>query len=66
MVIDRGSDHGLRPGQPLTIFRRTVEDGPIATVGTASGLGVQPESSVVRIDTSSTRCIVGDLVAIHR
>ena len=30
MVLDRGSDHGLRQGQQLTIFRRTVADGPVA------------------------------------
>ena len=66
MVLDRGSDHGLQPGQQLTIFRRTVPDGPIATVGAATVYAVQPGSSVVRIDRSMDAVYVGDLVAIHR
>lgn len=66
MVLDRGTDHGLRQGQQLTIFRRTAPDGPVATVGTATVYGVQPASSVVRIDRSIDAVYVGDLVAIHR
>jgi hypothetical protein len=66
MVLDRGSDHGLRQGQQLTIFRRTVTDGPVATVGAATVYAVQPASTVVRIDTSVDAVYVGDLVAIHR
>jgi hypothetical protein len=66
MVLDRGSDHGLQPGQQLTIFRRTVPDGPIATVGAATVYAVLPGSSVVRIDRSMDAVYVGDLVAIHR
>jgi hypothetical protein len=67
MVVDRGSDHGLRPGQQLTVFRRTLADsGPIAMVATATVYTVQPESSLVRIETSLDAVYVGDLVAIHR
>jgi hypothetical protein len=66
MIVDRGSDHGLRQGQQLTIFRRTVADGPIASVGVATVFSVQPESSVVRIDRSTDAVWVGDQVAIHR
>ena len=66
MVLDRGSDHGVGQGQQLTIFRRTVPDGPIATIGTATVYAMQPESSVVRIDSSVDAVYVGDLVAIHR
>lgn len=66
MVIDRGTDHGLRQGQQLTVFRRTVGDGPVANVGIATVYGVQPESAVVRIDNSIDAVFVGDLVAIHR
>jgi hypothetical protein len=67
MVLDRGSDHGLRPGQQLTIFRRTLpEGGPVAAVGRATVFTVQPESSVVRIESSVDAVYVGDLVAIHR
>jgi len=66
MVADRGSDHGLRPGQVVTIFRRTVDDGPVLTVGTATVFSVQPESSVLRIERSIDAVNVGDLLAIHR
>ena len=67
MVLDRGSDHGLRPGQMLTVFRPTVgKDGPVATIGTAKVFVVQPERSVVRIESSIDAVYVGDLVAIHR
>ena len=67
MVVDRGSDHGLRPGQQLTIFRRTLPDGgPVANVGKATVFNVLPESSVVRIESSLDAVYVGDLVAIHR
>jgi hypothetical protein len=67
MVVDRGSDHGLRPGQQLTIFRRTLpEGGPVAMVGKATVFTVLPESSVVRIESSLDAVYVGDLVAIHR
>ena len=67
MVVDRGSDHGLRPGQQLTVFRRTLpEGGPVATVGKATVYTVQPESSVVRIEATTDAVYVGDLVAVHR
>jgi hypothetical protein len=66
MVVDRGSDHGLRPGQQITVFRRTVDGGPVLTVGTATVYSVQPESSVIRVERSIDAVYVGDLVAIHR
>ena len=67
MVLDRGSDHGLRPGQMVTIFRPTIgKEGPVATIGTAKVFVVQPERSVVRIEGSIDAVYVGDLVAIHR
>ena len=66
MILDRGSIHGIRPGQQLTIFRRTVADGPVANVGRATVFGLESESSVVRIDSSIDAVYVGDLVAIHR
>jgi hypothetical protein len=67
MVVDRGSDHGLHAGQQVTIFRWTLpEGGPAATVGKATVFTVHPESSVVRIESSTDAIYVGDLVAIHR
>jgi len=67
MVFDRGSDHGLRNGQRLTIFRQTAGGlGPVAFVGQATAMIVSPETTVVRIDKSTDAIYVGDLVAIHR
>lgn len=67
MVLDRGSDHGVRPGQKLTIFRTTLKGaGPVATIGAATVYAVQLETSVVKIESSLDAIYVGDLVAIHR
>lgn len=65
MVLDRGSDHGLRPGQRLTIFRTTA-GGPILRVGEATAVKVSPETSMVRIEQARDAIYVGDKVAIHR
>jgi hypothetical protein len=67
MVLDRGSDHGMKPGQRLTIFRRAVgDDGPIVKIGDAVVASTQSESSMMRIEKSHEAVQVGDLVAIHR
>ena len=67
MVMDRGSDHGLRIGQPLTVFRQTMNgQGPNATLGDALIIEVHPETSLIRILRSREAIEVGDLVAIHR
>ena len=67
MVIDRGADHGLRIGQPLTVFRQTLAGkGPNALMGDALVIEVHPETSLMRILRSREAIEVGDLVAIHR
>jgi hypothetical protein len=67
MVLNRGSDHGLRAGQRLTIFRDTVGgSGPVSTIGTATVHLVAAETSTIRIDGSVDAVYVGDMVAIHR
>jgi len=67
MVLDRGSDHGLRAGQHLSVFRTTGNGtGPIARVAEATVVVVNPETSTIRIDKTSDAVSVGDLVAIHR
>jgi hypothetical protein len=67
MVFDRGSDHGVRSGQRLTIFRQTVGGaGPVVRVGEATAMIVGAETTVVRIDRTTDAIYVGDLVAIHR
>ncbi|OFW25103.1 MAG: hypothetical protein A3G21_16860 [Acidobacteria bacterium RIFCSPLOWO2_12_FULL_66_21] len=67
MVLDRGSDHGLRSGQALTIFRPTAENGgPVFRIARATAVVIGAETSLIRIDDSSDAINVGDLVAIHR
>ena len=67
MVIDRGSDHGLRPGQRLTLFRDTLKGrGPVLKLGEAVVASTQHETSLVRIGDTREEIQVGDLVAIHR
>jgi hypothetical protein len=67
MVIDRGSDHGLRTGQRMTLFRYTVgTSGPIYRIGEATIALVSPETSLIRIETARDAVYVGDLIAIHR
>lgn len=67
MVIDRGSDHGLRPGQRLTLFRRSLDGaGPVVTIGEAVVASTQHESSMMRIGDTREEIKVGDLIAIHR
>jgi hypothetical protein len=67
MVIDRGTDHGLRPGQRLTIYRETADGaGPIVRTGDAFIVSTQPDTSLMRILKSREPIQVGDKVAIHR
>ena len=67
MLINRGSDHGVRAGQAITLFRETYNrQGPIIDVGRASVVSVRPQTSLVRIDSSHAAVYIGDLAAIHR
>ncbi len=67
MVIDRGSDHGLRPGQRLTLFRPGVNGrGPIIKIGDAVVASTQHETSVMRIGQTTGEVQLGDLIAVHR
>jgi len=67
MVVDRGTDHGIKAGQRFTIFRQTANrSGPVAKIGEATAMVVNPETTVVRIEKVIDAVVVGDLVAIHR
>jgi len=67
MLINRGSDHGVRAGQTLTIFRPTVAGaGPNYEVGHATIVAARPQTSLVRIDATREAVYIGDLAAIHR
>ncbi len=67
MVMDRGSDHGLQPGQRLTFFRTTLAGaGPAWPIGTGTALTIGTSTSVFRIDSAEDAIYVGDLVAVQR
>ena len=67
MLIDHGSDDGLRAGQSVTIFRETLSGaGPNYRVGLGEILNVRPETSLIRINSSRDAVYIGDLVAVHR
>jgi hypothetical protein len=67
LVFDRGSDHGLRPGQRVTIFRPVPSGGgPVVRIGDGTAMVVHPETTTLRIDTAIDTIYVGDRVAIHR
>jgi hypothetical protein len=67
MLINRGTDHGIRAGQALTIYRETLAGaGPVLNVGEGTILSVRPQTSLIRIDSSRDAVYVGDLTAIHR
>jgi hypothetical protein len=67
MLINRGSDHGVRAGQTLTIFRAALDGaGPTVDVGRGTILSVRPQTSLMRIDDSRDAVYVGDMAALHR
>jgi hypothetical protein len=67
MLMNRGSDHDVRAGQSLTIYRETLDgQGPIIDLGRATVLSVNAQSSMLRIESSRDVIYLGDLVAIHR
>ena len=67
MVLDRGSAHGVRPGQRVTFFRDTLAGaGPVARIGEGTAVIVRTDTSVVRVDSSRDAVYVGDRAALNR
>jgi hypothetical protein len=67
MVINRGSDHGVKPGQQLTVYRRSLNgDGPIHSVARGTAISVSAETAMVRLDGARDAVYAGDLIALHR
>jgi len=67
MLMNRGTEDGIRAGQTLTIYRETLNgQGPIIDLGRGTVLTVNPRSALMRIDSSHEAVYVGDLLAIHR
>jgi hypothetical protein len=66
VVIDRGADDGARPGQWVTMFRRSLSSGEVTAVGEALVVAVQATSATVRVENARDAIEVGDRAALHR
>ena len=67
MMLDRGSNNDVRPGQTVTIFREPVSGlGPIYQVGRGTLVDVRPQSSLLRIDSTREAVYIGDFAAVNR
>jgi hypothetical protein len=67
MVIDRGSNDGARPGQRVTLFRRSAfERHRVATIGEGVIVAVTPEWARIRVEHANDVVYVGDQAAPHR
>jgi hypothetical protein len=62
MVIDRGSEHGIRIGQRLTLFRRRGARSP-EIVGDAIVVSIRIDSATIRIERVNDVISSGDLAA---
>jgi hypothetical protein len=61
MVIDRGTEHGLLPGQRLTLFRRSRFNGAKpAVVGEGVVVAARKNSATVRVEQATDVIFFGD------
>jgi hypothetical protein len=67
MVIDQGTDNGVRVGQRLTLFRpsRPGGRGP-AVIGDAVVVAVRSDSATIRVQRSTDVIAMGDSAAPQR
>ena len=67
MLINRGTEQGVRAGQTVTIFRPTMDGmGPALDIGRATILSVRQKTSLLRIDSSRDAVFIGDLAAFAK
>lgn len=67
VVIDRGSNHGVKPGQHVTFFRYVGQDTePRTTTALGTVMLVLTESATVRIDKMLQAVYANSPVALHR
>jgi carboxypeptidase family protein len=62
MVIDRGSERGIRVGQRLTLFRRRGARSP-DIVGDAIVVAIRVDSATIRVERVNDTISAGDLAA---
>jgi carboxypeptidase family protein len=61
MVIDRGSDQGIRAGQRLTLFRRHAARPEV--IGDAIVVATRIDSATIRVERVTDTIFAGDLAA---
>lgn len=66
MVIDRGSDQGIRAGQRLTLFRRKGDGINLAVLGEAVVISVRSDSATIRVVNATDAIEFGDWAAPQR
>jgi hypothetical protein len=80
MVLNRGSLHGIHPGQHVTLFRPDPDPGArgsmyrkgaktptgLVRVGEATAMLVRPGTTTLRVDRADGVIYVGDVGAINR
>jgi len=64
MVIDRGSEQGVRIGQRLTLFRRRLARSP-DNVGDAIVVAIRTDSATIRVERVNDVISSGDLAALQ-
>jgi hypothetical protein len=67
MVIDQGSEHGIRAGQRLTLFRRQAHGANTqSVVGDAVIVAVRTDSATIRVERVTDAISFGDWAAPQR
>jgi Carboxypeptidase regulatory-like domain len=67
MVIDHGSDAGIRVGQRLTLFRRPRRGGATpAIVGEAVVVAIRADSATIRVEQATDAIAFGEWAAPQR
>jgi hypothetical protein len=62
MVIDQGSDRGIRPGQHMTLFRLDRRKAPVI-IGKAYVVAVRNDSATIRVTDVTDAISAGDFAA---
>ena len=66
-IIGLGSDHGVKPGQRITLFRGNFgEGGPVTGLGEGVAVTVAPTSATVLMLRAQDAVYVGDGAALQR
>jgi hypothetical protein len=66
-IVDRGSDHGVAPGDRFVVYReRHVDENFLFELGEAVAVEVTPELSTLKALVSRDAFLAGDYVAIRR